>query len=228
MPQVEYHRSERIGWLRAAVLGANDGIVSTASLLLGVAAHRAARMSAGRGVAGLVAGPCRWPRANTSLSARRPTPSAPTSSATSRSWPPTSRHEHEELAASTSRGASTRRWRRKLPIELMAHDALARTRATNWASPRSQRPRPVQAALASAATFWVRAAMPPPPVLLPPRSTAASWSRRPPLLFLDPRRAGRPSGRRDRRHGRRRVTFWGALAMAAYGRGGRAFFGAVV
>ena len=66
----ERHRTNRIGWLRAAVLGANDGIVSTASLVVGVAAaHSTASDILVAGVAGLVAGLCRWLRANTPPSA---------------------------------------------------------------------------------------------------------------------------------------------------------------
>ena len=63
----EWHRTERIGWLRAAVLGANDGIVSTASLVVGVAAANASRQDILlTGIAGLVAGALRWQPANTS------------------------------------------------------------------------------------------------------------------------------------------------------------------
>ena len=76
--QRERHRTERIGWLRATVLGANDGIVSTASLVLGVAAAHATHSNILiAGVAGLVAGLCRWLPANTCLFTHRRTPNRP-------------------------------------------------------------------------------------------------------------------------------------------------------
>ena len=74
MPHAERHRSERIGWLRAAVLGANDGIVSTASLVVGVAAAASARQEVLiAGVAALSRARSRWPLANMSRSALKPT-----------------------------------------------------------------------------------------------------------------------------------------------------------
>jgi VIT1/CCC1 family predicted Fe2+/Mn2+ transporter len=71
---LEHHKVDAISWLRAAVLGANDGIVSTASLLVGVVAANATHENVLlTGVAGLVAGPCRWPPANTSPCIHKPT-----------------------------------------------------------------------------------------------------------------------------------------------------------
>jgi VIT family len=79
------HRTGRIGWLRAAVLGANDGILSTSSLVLGVAAAHAAHGSVLlAGVAGLAPGPCRWPPENMCRSTHRPTPNMPISSLSAR------------------------------------------------------------------------------------------------------------------------------------------------
>ena len=86
----ERHRTGRIGWLRAAVLGANDGIVSTASLVLGMAAAQATHSNVVvAGVAGLVAGPCRWPPGSTCRSSLRPTPNRLNSPVSARNCTPT-------------------------------------------------------------------------------------------------------------------------------------------
>ena len=82
----EHHFVDRIGWLRAAVLGANDGIVSTASLIVGVAAAAATQNAVFvAGVAGWWLAPCRWLPANTYRSARNPTPNGRISRANARS-----------------------------------------------------------------------------------------------------------------------------------------------
>ena len=155
--RLEAHLVHRIGWLRAAVLGANDGIVSTASLIVGVAAAGAARERdpGGRDRPGWWPGRCRWRPESMSRSARSPTRSGPTWRASDASSPTDPAVERDELAAHLCRararpgsGAAGRR----------AADGARRLgamRATSSACPRSTRPRPVQAALASAATFAV-------------------------------------------------------------------------
>jgi hypothetical protein len=83
----EQHRTERIGWLRAADLGANDGIVSTGSLIMSVAAAEAARANIiVAGVAGLAAGRCRWRPANTCRSVPKPTLKKQTSNGNDENW----------------------------------------------------------------------------------------------------------------------------------------------
>jgi hypothetical protein len=104
----ENHLVDRIGWLRAAVLGANDGIVSTASLIVGVAAAAAAQNDV------LLAAIDRAP-ASTSPSARSPTPNERISTANGRSWPSIRSWRSTSLPESTSRAASSRRWRGRSP-----------------------------------------------------------------------------------------------------------------
>ena len=229
MRHKERHRSERIGWLRAAVLGANDGIVSTASLVLGVAAAGATRSDVIiAGIAGLVAGAMSMAAGEyVSVSSQADTEEADL--ARERQELATNdKSERAELASIyISRGIEPA-LAQQVAYQLMAHDALGAHSRDELGISDVQRARPVQAAFASAATFSVGAAMPLLSVLLAPSSTLAAVVTGTSLAFLAVLGglAARAGGARAT-VGALRVTFWGALAMAlTYGVG--AIFGAVV
>jgi VIT1/CCC1 family predicted Fe2+/Mn2+ transporter len=159
---IEGHKIHRIGWLRAAVLGANDGIVSTASLVVGVAAAEAARGSVlVAGVAGLVAGAMSMAAGEyVSVSSQADTERADLDRereglANDRAY------EHDELAAiCVQRGLDTS-LARQVAAQLMQHDALGAHARDELGISDAQSARPIQAALASAGTFAIGAAMPP-------------------------------------------------------------------
>lgn len=212
----ERHKNQRIGWLRAAVLGANDGIVSTASLILGVAAAGVTSHNILiTGVAGLVAGSMSMAAGEyVSVSSQSDTEKADIEK---ERLELTSQPDHElaELAAIyMSRGLNADT-AKTVAVQLMAHDALgAHTRDELGISDTSAA-QPVQAAIASAATFAVGAALPLLVVFVSPQpmlSVAVAVSS---LVFLAAlgslaARAGGSSVMTAAM----RVTFWGALAMA--------------
>ena len=226
---VERHRSERIGWLRAAVMGANDGIVSTASLVLGVAGAGATQGDViVAGVAGLVAGAMSMAAGEyVSVSSQADTERADL--AREREELATAdEHERAELASIyVSRGLEPA-LAAQVADQLMAHDALGAHARDELGISDLQRARPVQAALASAGTFAFGAAMPLLCAALTPAPAIAPLVTGTSLLFLAvlgglaARAGGAPATT-----GAVRVTFWGALAMAiTYGVG--RLFGAVV
>jgi VIT1/CCC1 family predicted Fe2+/Mn2+ transporter len=216
MPHRERHRTERIGWLRAAVLGANDGIVSTASLVVGVAAaHVAPKDILVAGIAGLVAGAMSMAAGEyVSVSSQADTEGADlererTELATD------DEAERAELARIYEARGLEPVLARQVAEQLMAHDALAAHARDELGISETLSARPVQAALASAATFAVGAAMPllavalsPEPALVP----AVSGSSLLFLAFLGGLAA--KAGGASAVKGAVRVTFWGALAMA--------------
>ena len=229
MRHVERHRSERIGWLRAAVMGANDGIVSTASLVLGVAGAGAASGDViVAGVAGLVAGSMSMAAGEyVSVSSQADTEGADL--AREREELATDdKNERLELASIyVSRGLEPA-LAAQVADQLMAHDALGAHARDELGISDLQRARPVQAAFASAGTFAVGAAIPlafaafTPAAALAPVVTGASLL----LLAVLGGLAARAGGARTLT-GAARVTIWGALAMAiTYGIG--RLFGAVV
>ena len=229
MRHKERHRSERIGWLRAAVLGANDGIVSTASLVLGVAAAGAARSDVIiAGVAGLVAGAMSMAAGEyVSVSSQSDTEEADL--ARERQELATDdKSERAELASIYVARGIEPALAQQVADQLMAHDALGAHSRDELGISDVQRARPVQAAFASAGTFSVGAAMPLLSVLLASSSTLAAVVTGTSLAFLAILGgvAARAGGARAT-VGALRVTFWGALAMVlTYGVG--ALFGAVV
>jgi VIT1/CCC1 family predicted Fe2+/Mn2+ transporter len=229
MRHKERHRAERIGWLRAAVLGANDGIVSTASLVLGVAAAGAARSDVIiAGVAGLVAGAMSMAAGEyVSVSSQSDTEEADL--ARERQELATDdKAERAELAGIYIARGVEPALAKQVAFQLMAHDALGAHSRDELGISDVQRARPVQAAFASAGTFSVGAAMPLLSVLLTSRSTLAAVVTGTSLVFLAILGgvAARAGGARTT-VGALRVTFWGAMAMAlTYGVG--ALFGAVV
>lgn len=222
MRHTEHHRAQRIGWLRAAVLGANDGICSTASLVLGVAGSGAAREGILiAGIAGLVAGAMSMAAGEyVSVSSQADTQGADLARER-RELAADPAQEHEELARIyVGRGLSPS-LADDVATQLMAQDALAAHARDELGISDLQRARPIQAALASAATFAAGAALPlltallAPAQLLAPTVTAASLASLAALGWTAAR-VGGASGAL----GAARVTFWGALAMAVtYGTG---------
>lgn len=216
MIHIETHKTHRIGWLRAAVLGANDGIVSTASLVLGVAA--AGTSSQGillTGVAGLVAGAMSMAAGEyVSVSSQADTEHADLNRER-KELAANPEYEHAELAAIyVKRGLDTA-LADQVATQLMRHDALGAHSRDELGISDTLTARPIQAALTSAATFSVGAALPLLLVALLPTAWlmwAVSGSS---LLFLAllgslAARAGGASVLTAAA----RVTFWGALAMA--------------
>ena len=229
MRHEEHHRSERIGWLRASVMGANDGIVSTASLILGVAAAGGTGSEVAiAGVAGLVAGAMSM-AAGEYVSVRSQADTEESDLAREREeLTANDASEREELAAIyVSRGLDLP-LARQVVDQLMAHDALGAHARDELGISEIQRARPVQAAFASAGTFAVGAALPLLIVLLVPSGWLAVvvvGTSLGSLAILGSLAAY--AGGANRAVGALRVTFWGALAMGlTYGVG--ALFGTVV
>ena len=223
----ERHRTERIGWLRAAVLGANDGIVSTASLVVGVATAQAASGDVlVAGVAGLVAGAMSM-AAGEYVSVRSQADTEEADLARERKeLASDEEHERAELTSIYVKRGLDPELARQVSEQLMAHDALGAHAREELGIEGGSRARPVQAALASAATFAAGAAMPLVTVLAVPRErlvpvvSGASLLSLALLGVLAARAGGAPALRAAAR-----VTFWGALAMASTAAVG-AFFGA--
>jgi len=212
----ETHRTAHIGWLRAAVLGANDGIVSTASLVLGVAAAHAGTSGAlVAGTAGLVAGAMSMAAGEyVSVSSQADTEHADLRREEQElaSEPDA---EHAELAAIyVGRGLDSD-LADQVATQLMAHDALATHARDELGITEMLRARPLQAALASAASFAVGAAAPLVTVAVSPEATLLPVVAGSSLVLLAVLGwlAAKVGGARPWT-GAARVVFWGALAMA--------------
>ena len=216
MPHPEKHKTHRIGWLRAAVLGANDGIVSTASLVLGVAAAGASSKSILiAGVAGLVAGAMSMAAGEyVSVSSQADTERADLDRER-KELAAHPKQEHREMTAIYVERGLDAGLASNVATQLMTHDALGAHARDELGISETLTARPVQAAVASAVTFSVGAVLPLLTVLVVPVSAlmwAVSGSS---LLFLAllgslAARAGGASVIAAAA----RVTFWGALAMA--------------
>ncbi len=225
----EKHLVERIGWLRAAVLGANDGIVSTASLIVGVAASSAAKGPIlVAGLAGLVAGAMSMAAGEyVSVSSQADTESADLERER-RELAEEPEFEHEELAAIYRGRGLSADLADQVSTALMAHDALGAHARDELGIIDMTRARPVQAALTSAATFSVGAALPLGAAALLPLGQLVIGVSISALLFLmllgavGARAGGAPITR-----GVLRVAFWGVAAMAATWAIGRLFGTAV-
>jgi vacuolar iron transporter family protein len=229
MPHREFHRTEHIGWLRAAVLGANDGLISTSSLVVGVAAANPAPGAVlVAALAGLVAGALSMAAGEyVSVSSQADTEDADLA------------RERQELASSpdsehaelqriyVSRGLSPE-LAAQVANELMAHDALGAHARDELGMSESTRARPIQAALASAAAFAVGATLPLALAVFWPAgslSAAVGISSLALLAVLGgtaARLGGAPLAA-----GAARVAFWGAVAMASTALVGRLFGTAV-
>jgi VIT1/CCC1 family predicted Fe2+/Mn2+ transporter len=212
----ERHYTDRIAWLRAAVLGANDGIVSTASLVVGIAAANAGRpellLAA---VAGLVAGAM-------SMAAGEYV------SVSSQADSETADLEREKLEIATDERFEREELRNiyidrgldselagRVAEQLMAHDALGAHARDELGLSETQRARPIQAALASAASFAVGALLPVLLVAIAPLDAIIVFVAVSSLVFLGILGAiAAKAGGAGLLTGAFRVTFWGALAMA--------------
>lgn len=216
MKHSEGHRTHRVGWLRAAVLGANDGIVSTASLIVGVAAAKSSRSSIlVAGIAGLVAGAMSMAAGEyVSVSSQSDTEKADLDREREE-LATDGVHEHAELAAIYVGRGLDAALADQVAAQLMAKDALGAHGRDELGISDTLSARPVQAALASAATFTVGAAMPLLLVVFAPPSALVLTVSGSSLLFLAllGSLAGRVGGSSMLRAAVR-VTFWGALAMA--------------
>ena len=229
MRHSEYHRTHRVGWLRAAVLGANDGIVSTASLIVGVAAAESSPANVlVAGIAGLVAGAMSMAAGEyVSVSSQSDTENADLNRERVELATDAVR-EHEELAAIYVARGLDEKLADEVARQLTAKDALGAHARDELGISDTLSARPVQAAFASAATFAVGAAMPLLLVLVVPPK-ALVWTVSGSSLFflallggLAARAGGSPVLKSVAR-----VTFWGALAMALTA-GVGALFGAAV
>ena len=225
MSHKEIHRSHRVGWMRAAVLGANDGIVSTASLIIGVAAasatHEGILLA---GVAGLVAGAMSMAAGEyVSVSSQSDTEKADFA-LEKKSLEEDIEFEKNELAKIYEARGVEPLLAQQVSEQLMAHDALGAHARDEIGISENSNARPVQAAFSSAGTFTVGAALP----------LVVAWAVPVNLLILlvslfslgflallggiAARAGGAPIT-----IGAIRVTFWGALAMALTAGVGRIF-----
>ena len=212
----ENHLVARVGWLRAAVLGANDGIVSTASLIVGVAAASAATSEVlVAGVAGLVAGAMSMAAGEyVSVSSQSDTEQADLAreQAELASQP---EFEREELTRIYMDRGVDADLARQVADQLMAKDALTAHARDELGISEVTAARPIQAALTSAATFAVGAALPLAMVVLLPGSLLVAGVSIASLIFLALLGAiGARTGGANITRATLRVTFWGALAMA--------------
>lgn len=212
----ENHLVSRIGWLRAAVLGANDGIVSTASLIVGVASAAAPTSQVlVAGIAGLVAGAMSMAAGEyVSVSSQSDTENADLAREREelRTQP---EFEREELAQIYVKRGLEAGLARQVADQLMAKDTLAAHAHDELGISEMTTARPIQAALTSAATFSVGAAMPLLMVLVSPASMLVPAVSVASLLFLALLGGiGAKAGGANILRATLRVTFWGAFAMA--------------
>ena len=225
----ERHRSDRIGWLRAAVLGANDGIVSTASLLLGVAAASASHSNILlTGVAGLVAGAMSMAAGEyVSVHSQADTEQSDLSRERAELTNQPAAEQRELAAIYVARGLDAG-LAQQVAEQLMQHDALGAHARDELGISATLSARPVQAALASAASFAVGAALPLAVAVVVPGPGLIAWVSATALVFLAALGAlSARVGGAGLLAGAWRVTFWGALAMAITA-GVGALVGAVV
>lgn len=216
LPVAERHFVTRSGWLRAAVLGANDGILSTASLMLGVAAsagtHRGVLVAGG---AGLVAGAMSMAAGEyVSVSSQADSEQADLARERKELANDAGR-EHDELAAIYVGRGLDASLAREVARQLMAHDALGAHSRDELGLSDATLARPIQAASASAASFSAGAALPLAVAALAPMGLLAGSVAAASLLFLALLGAvGAKAGGAGPLKATVRVTFWGAVAMA--------------
>ncbi|MCF5093140.1 VIT family protein [Stenotrophomonas sp. PA-6-5C] len=219
----ELHRADRVGWLRAAVLGANDGIVSVASLVVGVAASGASASTIlATGVAGTVAGAMSMAAGEyVSVQTQADTENADLAME-KRELHEDPHSELDELTAIYRHRGLEPALARQVAEQLTAHDALGAHARDELGITEELRARPLQAALASAGAFTCGAALPVLTALLAPVQNVATATTVSTLagLCLTGAMAARAGGASPTR-GALRVMFWGALAMAAAAAVGR-------
>jgi len=213
----ERHYAERIGWLRAAVLGANDGVVSTASLMVGVAAANVARGDVlTAGLAGLVAGAMSMAAGEyVSVSSQADTEKADLARE-QHELETDEAFERQELATIYIKRGLEPALAQQVADQLMAHDALSAHARDELGLTETHSARPIQAALASAATFAVGAALPLLMALLSPSAYIIPLVAAGSLLCLALLGGlAAQAGGANVMVGAGRVTVWGLLAMAA-------------
>jgi VIT1/CCC1 family predicted Fe2+/Mn2+ transporter len=226
--QKEKHKVDRIGWLRAAVLGANDGILSTASLVLGVATSHAAHSSVlVAGVAGLVAGAMSMAAGEyVSVHSQADTERADLE-LERKELKTDNKGEHRELAAIYEARGLDAKLAKQVAEQLMAKDALGAHARDELGLSKSMKARPLQAALSSAASFAVGASLPLLVTVFAPVSILILLIFGTALVFLALLGAlAARTGGAGVMMGALRVTFWGALAMGVTAAVG-ALFGTV-
>ncbi|UCU97474.1 VIT family protein [Acidovorax radicis] len=226
---LERHRTDRIGWLRAAVLGANDGIVSTASLVVGVAAAQSSQSTiVMTAVAGLVAGAMSMAAGEyVSVHSQADTEKADLDRERAELAADPVAEARELTAIYVGRGL-TPELAQQVSSQLMAHDALGAHARDELHVSSALAARPVQAAVTSAAAFAVGAALPLAVAALAPMASLLYWVAGTALVFLALLGAvAARTGGAGMVVGAWRVTFWGALAMAITA-GVGAWFGAPV
>jgi VIT1/CCC1 family predicted Fe2+/Mn2+ transporter len=213
--QKEQHRTGRIGWLRAAVLGANDGIVSTSSLVLGVAAAHATRGNVlVAGVAGLVAGAMSMAAGEyVSVQSQADTEQAELELERAELKADDTGERKELMGIYVARGLDPS-LAKQVAEQLMVHDALGAHARDELGISETFRARPIQAAFTSAASFAVGAAMPLLVTIIAPAPALIVLVAGTSLVFLAMLGAvaARVGGAAVMK-GAFRVTFWGALAM---------------
>jgi VIT1/CCC1 family predicted Fe2+/Mn2+ transporter len=229
MVHAERHRTDTIGWLRAAVLGANDGLISTSSLVVGVAAAATTRDPVVvAALAGLVAGALSMAAGEyVSVSSQSDTENADLErERTELATDP--QREHAELAAIWVARGLTPELAKQVADQLTAHDALGAHARDELGLSEITRARPLQAAVASAAAFAAGASLPFVLVLLVPLATLTPVVTGSSLLLLAVLGAlAARLGGASLLKGAARVTFWGAVAMGCTALVGR-LFGTVV
>ncbi|MBI2725058.1 MAG: VIT family protein [Polaromonas sp.] len=215
MRHIERHRTSRIGWLRAAVLGANDGIVSTASLMLGVAAAHASQQTIMvTGIAGLVAGAMSMAAGEyVSVHSQADTENADLAREKAELAADPEAENRELTAIYVGRGLD-QHLAQQVAAQLMTHDALGAHARDELGISEALSARPVQAALASAASFAVGAALPLVVAVFASGAGLSWWISGTSLVFLALLGAiAARAGGASPLTGAWRVTFWGALAM---------------
>ena len=215
MRHIERHRTSRIGWLRAAVLGANDGIVSTASLMLGVAAAHATQSNILlTGIAGLVAGAMSMAAGEyVSVHSQADTEKADLARERAELETDADAEKRELTAIYLDRGLD-QALALQVATQLMAHDALGAHARDELGILETLSARPIQAAMASAASFAVGAVLPLAVAVLASGIWLPYWISGTSLVFLALLGAvAARAGGAGALVGAWRVTFWGALAM---------------
>ena len=227
--QIERHRTGRTGWLRAAVLGANDGILSTASLMLGVATANGSRSSVLiAGIAGLVAGAMSMAAGEyVSVHSQKDTEEADLALERAELQRDDS-GEHKELAAIYVGRGLNPTLAKQVANQLMAHDALGTHARDELGISATLEARPIQAALASAASFTLGGGIPLiVTALAPPASLLIAVPTTSLLVLACLGALAAQTGGARIVAGAIRVAFWGALAMGVTAAVG-ALFGTVV
>lgn len=225
----ERHRTQHVGWLRAAVLGANDGIVSTASLLVGVAAANATHSSIMlTGVAALVAGAMSMASGEYVSVYSQADAEAADLARESAEIAKNPTAEHAELAAIYVERGLDAALAKQVATELMNHDAIGAHARDELGITEIVQARPIQAALTSAASFAVGALLPLAVTALAPINGLIMWISVTSLIFLAVLGVvAAQVGGANIWVSAWRVTFWGALALGITAGVGK-LFGAVV